>query len=85
MLIPLVCANCGGKLEVEKSQVIESGDFVVVSSDQTFKCPQCGTRYLPGEKINHASGKPTVSIGSISIGGQVTNSAFVIGNGMVVK
>jgi hypothetical protein len=82
MLTPLVCTQCGGKLDVEKSQVFESGDFVIVSSDQTFKCPHCGMKYLPGEKINHASEKSAISI---SIGGKMTNSAIVIGNGLVVN
>lgn len=83
MLIPLICTQCGGTLDVEKSQVFESGDFVIVSSDQTFKCPNCGMKYLPGEKINHASEKPVSSHGPIIIGGRVTNSAIIIGNGVV--
>ena len=83
MLIPLVCTQCGGTLDVENSQVFESGDFVVVSSDQTFKCPNCGMKYLPGEKINHASEEPVSSSGPIFIGGHVTNSTIVIGKGVV--
>ncbi|SRR6266498_1715900 len=82
MLIPLVCKQCGGKLEVEKSQVFESGDIVIVVNDQTFTCPHCGMKYLPGEKIKHA---PGISIGAISIGGHATNSTIVVGNGMVVN
>ena len=41
-------------------------------------------KYLPGEKINHASEKPVSSPGPIFIGGRVTNSAIIIGNGVVV-
>ncbi len=83
MLIPLVCTQCGGTLDVENSQVFESGDFMIVSSDQTFKCPNCGMKYLPGEKINHASEEPVSSSGPVFIGGRVTNSAIIIGNGVV--
>jgi len=79
MLIPLVCNQCGGKLEVEKSQVFESGDSVIVLNDQTFNCPHCGTKYLPGEKISHAPVKAV-----ISIGGHVTGN-IIVGNGMVVN
>ena len=84
MLIPLICTQCGGTLDVENSQVFESGGFMIVSSDQTFKCPNCGMKYLPGEKINHASEEPVSSSGPIFIGGRVTNSAIIIGNGVVV-
>jgi predicted RNA-binding Zn-ribbon protein involved in translation (DUF1610 family) len=83
MLIPLVCTQCGGKLEVEKTQVVESGDFVIVSSEQTFKCPHCGMKYLPGEKLNHISQQPNISIGSFFVGGSIDGSV-VIGNGLVV-
>lgn len=79
MLIPLVCTTCGGKLDVEKSQVFESGDTVVVLSDQMLSCPHCGTKYLPGEKIKHAAGKVV-----ISIGGSVNGSNIIIGNGNVI-
>lgn len=80
MLIPLICSQCGGKLEVENSQVFESGDTMVVLAGQTFKCPHCGTKYLPGEKISHATEK-----GGIFIGGGVSGSTIVIGNGLVVN
>ena len=81
MLIPLICKQCGGRLEVEHSQVIESGDTVIVLNDQTFKCPHCGVQYLSGEKIRHL---PSVSVGSISVGGNVSGP-IIIGNGMVVN
>lgn len=80
MLIPLVCTKCGGKLEVEKSQVFESGDTVVVLSAQTLNCPHCGTKYLPGEKIKHTPGKV-----AISIGGNAIASNILIGNGNAVN
>lgn len=79
MLVPLICNKCGGKLEVEKSQVFEAGDKVVVLSDQMFSCPHCGTKYLPGEKISHVSGNVTVSIG-----GNASDSNIIVGNGNVV-
>lgn len=80
MLIPLICKQCGGKLEVEPSQVFESGDTILVLADQTFTCPQCGTKYLPGEKVKRSPGKVV-----ISIGGSVKGSNIVIGNGNVVS
>ena len=78
MLIPLVCTQCGGKLEVENTQVFESGDTIIVSSGQTFKCPHCETQYVSGEKIKHFPEKPV-----ISIGGRVTGSNIIAGNGIV--
>ncbi|MBI5297328.1 MAG: hypothetical protein HY869_17760 [Chloroflexi bacterium] len=80
MLIPLICKQCGGKLEVEQSQVFESGDTILVLADQTFTCPHCGTKYLPGEKVKRGPGKVV-----ISIGGSVSGSNIVIGNGNVVS
>ncbi len=80
MLIPLVCTQCSGKLEINKSQVIESHDTVIVLDNQTFKCPHCGMEYLPGEKIKHFPQKPV-----ISIGGSVTGSTIIVGNGLVVN
>jgi hypothetical protein len=79
MLIPLVCNQCGGKLEVEKSQVFESGDTVIVLSDQTFKCLHCGTNYLPGEKIKHFQGNVAMFIGGVN------NGNVVIGNGNIIN
>lgn len=78
MLIPLICTQCGGKLDVEKSQVVEAGESVIVVNDQTFNCPHCNTKYLPGEKIGRAPVKAV-----ISIGGSVTGSNIIVGNGMV--
>lgn len=80
MLIPLICVQCGGKLEVEKSQVIEADDAVIVLDGQTCKCPHCGTQYLPGEKIKHFTKTPV-----ISIGGSVVGSTIIVGNGLVVN
>jgi uncharacterized Zn finger protein len=81
MLIPLICKQCGGRLEVEQSQVIESGDNVIVFNGQTFKCPHCGVQYLSGEKIRHI---PRVSVGSISVGGNV-GGQIIIGDGIIVN
>lgn len=80
MLIPLICKQCGGTLEVEKSQVFEAGGTVVVLSDQTFSCPHCGAKYAPGEKIDQAGRKV-----AISIKGSVSGSNIVIGSGNVVS
>jgi hypothetical protein len=75
MLIPLVCTQCGGKLEVENSQVLESGDSFIVLDNQTFKCSHCDTRYLPGEKIGHLPDKTV-----ISMSGDFTGSPIHIGS-----
>lgn len=80
MLIPLICKQCGGKLEVEQSQVFESGETVIILSDQTFKCPHCGTKYLPGEQLKRAPGNV-----AISIGGNANGANIIIGNGNVVN
>ena len=80
MLIPLICKQCGGKLEVEQSLVFESGDTVTVLSDQTFTCAQCGTKYLPGEKVKRALGNS-----SINISGGVNNTNIVIGTGNIIS
>lgn len=80
MLIPLICKQCGGKLEVEPSQVHESGDTLIVLSDQTFTCPQCGTKYVPGEKVTRAARTP-----SIVIGGDFKGGTIVIGTGNVIS
>ena len=79
MLIPLICKQCGGKLELEQSQVIESGDTVIVLNDQTFKCPHCGVKYLPGEKIRRY---PSISIGSMS---NVSGSINITGGNLIVN
>lgn len=55
MLIPLICTQCGGKLEVEDTKVSISGDTVIVLPGQKFNCPHCGTKYLPGDKSRYAS------------------------------
>jgi predicted RNA-binding Zn-ribbon protein involved in translation (DUF1610 family) len=79
MLIPLVCTKCGGKLEVEKSQVFESENAVVVLNDHTFSCPHCGIKYLPGEEIKHFLPQNA----SISINGDQVGD-IVIGHGNVI-
>ena len=79
MLIPLICKQCGGKLELEQSQVVESGDTVIVLNDQTFNCPYCGVKYLPGEKIRRY---PSISIGSVS---NVSGSITISGGNLIVN
>jgi len=80
MLIPLICKQCGGKLEIEQAQVHEAGEAIIVSSDQMFTCPQCGTKYLPGEKVKRAPGNP-----SIVINGNFNSGTIVIGTGNVIS
>lgn len=80
MLIPLICKQCGGKLEVEQAQVFESGGTTVVSSSQTFTCPQCGTKYLPGETVQRAPEKL-----SVVINGNFNSGTIVIGSGNVIS
>ena len=80
MLIPLICKQCGGKLEVEDTQVSVSGDTVMVLPNHKFECPHCGTRYISGDTNKYAPARDgSVSIGSLSIGGDVRGN-FVIGN-----
>ena len=79
MLIPLICKQCGGNLEVEKSKILELSEVVVVLPNQTFNCPNCGVTYLAGDKIKQASGRVT-----ISIGGNVSGSSIIVGNGNAV-
>lgn len=79
MLIPLICNQCGGKLEVEQKWVLESDDTVIVLSEQTFTCPHCNTKHLPGETLKRLPEKT-----AITIAGNVSGSNIVIGNGNVI-
>jgi hypothetical protein len=78
MLIPLVCTQCGGKLEVENFQVLQSGDSFIVLDNQTFKCPHCDTRYLPGEEIRQRPDKTV-----ITMSGDFNGSTIHIGSTLV--
>jgi YgiT-type zinc finger domain-containing protein len=82
MLIPLICNQCGGKLEVEDTKVLISGDSFIVLPDQKFECPHCGTKYVSGNtsKQVYATGGG-IAIGGIAIGGEFKGS-IVIGNGV---
>lgn len=75
MLIPLICAQCGGTLQVENSQVSQTGDAIIVLTGQTFKCPQCGTQHLQGEEM-----KPAPEKASILINGNLSGN-IIIGSG----
>jgi len=83
MLIPLVCTQCGGKLEVDQSQVIESEGTFIVLSGQMLSCPQCGTKYLPGEQVKQFPEKVAVSTSGIYIGGSVTASTIIAGEKII--
>ncbi len=63
MLIPLICTKCGGKLEVQDTQVTSSGGMLVVLPDQTFKCPHCATQFMEGDRARQAGPRATISIG----------------------
>ena len=80
MLIPLVCTQCGGKLEVDQTSVFESGNIFIVSSDQMLTCPHCETKYISGEKINRFVEKIT-----ISINGDLNGGNIIIGNGVIIN
>ena len=80
MLIPLVCTQCGGKLEADQAQVFESGNTFIVSSDQMLTCPHCETKYVSGEKI-----KRFVERITISINGDMTGGNIIIGNGIIIN
>jgi uncharacterized Zn finger protein len=83
MLIPLICNQCGGQLEVQESQVSISGDTVVVLPHQEFRCPHCGTKYLEGTKSKYvAQASPNIVVGNISnVTGSINISrGTIIGN-----
>jgi len=83
MLIPLICKQCGGKLEVEDTKISVFGESFIVLPNQNFECAHCGTKYMPGETSKYvlASGGG-VAIGSLSFGGEVKGN-IVIGNAVV--
>ena len=82
MFIPLICSQCGGKLEVEDTKVLISGDSFIVLPNQQFECPHCGTKYVSDDtsKHIHASGG-SVAIGNLSFG--EIKGDFVIGTTVV--
>ena len=82
MLIPLICKQCGGKLEVDEAKVLISGDSFIVLPNQSFECQHCGTKYLSDDanKSVHVSGGG-IAIGAISIGGELKGN-IVIGTGI---
>ena len=80
MLIPLICKQCGGKLEVEDTKISLTGESFIVLPNQNFECPHCGTKYSSGETSKYVlAGSGGVAVGSISIGGEV-NGRIIIGN-----
>ena len=81
MLIPLICNQCGGKLEVEDSRVSISGNTITALTDQNIECPHCGTRYISGEmnRLIYATGG-SIAIGNISFG--EVNGNVVIRSGV---
>jgi hypothetical protein len=81
MLIPLICSQCGSKLEVEDTKVSIAGDTVIVLPEQKFECSHCGTKYISGDRNKYAPGSG-ISVGSFTVGGAVTGN-IVIGNGVV--
>lgn len=81
MLIPLICKQCGGKLEIEESRIIKSDDMFIVLNGEIFKCPHCGVNHLQGEKLKQMA---PASVGQIYISGSINGGSFVIGNNNVV-
>ena len=83
MLIPLICKQCGGKLEVEEAKVLISGDSFIVLPDQKFECPHCGTMYISDDpsKYVHATGG-SIAIGGLKFDGDIKGN-FVIGTSTV--
>jgi hypothetical protein len=83
MLIPLICNQCGGKLEVEDIKVSISGDSFIVMPDQQFECPHCGTKYVSDNTSKHVHGSGgSVAIGNLSFGGDIKGD-IVIGTAVV--
>ena len=85
MLIPLICNQCGGRLEVDDTKVLISDDSFIVLSGQQFECPHCGTKYVSDDasKNIHVNGGG-IAIGNLSFGGDVEGN-IVIGNGNVIS
>jgi hypothetical protein len=79
MLISLICEQCSGKLEIEQSQVVESDDSVILLNDQTFTCPYCGVKYLPGEEVRRY---PTITVGSMA---NISGSINISGGDLIVN
>lgn len=83
MLIPLICNQCGGKLEVEDTKVIISGESFIVLPDQQFECPHCGTKYVSDDTSKHVHATSGgIAIGNLSFGGDIKGN-FVIGTTVV--
>jgi len=68
-LVPLICSQCGGKLEVAQSQVAVEGESVKVLPDQAFRCPYCETEYVAGHFIARHSAEREARPGPITIVG----------------
>ncbi len=81
MLIPLICKQCGGKLEVEDTKISLLGENFIVLPNQNFECPHCGTEYVADDanKPVYAS-DGGIAIGSFKIDGDITGN-IVIGSG----
>jgi YgiT-type zinc finger domain-containing protein len=83
MLIPLICKQCGGRLEVEDAKVSISGESFIVLPDQKFECPHCGMKYFSDNASRPVyANNGGVAVGNISIGGEIKGN-IVIGNGTV--
>jgi transcription elongation factor Elf1 len=80
MLIPLICKQCGGKLEVEDTTISLTGESFIVLSNQNFECPHCGTKYSSGETSKYVlASSGGVAVGGISVGGEIKGK-IIIGN-----
>ena len=83
MLIPLICKQCGGKLEVEDTKVLVSGDSFIVLNNQQFECPHCGTKYVSDDRNTSATvSGGGIAIGNLSFGGDIKGD-FVIGSSVI--
>ncbi len=82
MLIPLICKQCGGKLEVEDTKISLLGESFIVLPNQNFECPHCGTKYASdntGTQVYATGG--SIAFGSINISEDFYGD-IVIGGGV---
>ncbi len=82
MLIPLLCNQCGARLEVENTQVSISGDTVVVLPGQQFKCSHCETVYSPGDKNKYA---PNSISANLSFDGDFSGDIIIGTNNTIIN
>ena len=89
-LIPLICTQCGAKLEREDAGLFVADSTVIVLSSGGFVCEHCGTKFAPGDEVKMASdvlGSAFDQRGQ-TVGQQINvvgGHVGVVGNGVTIK